>query len=182
MNEIGNNEIKKSIQDILKMKNIDGHMLNFSKILVKPNGLSSSSTRELILKRRELQYGQNSTSTAYSSKDSRGLTIRQIFFDEWVNKCIAYGVKRHIVFDSKSLIQTSYEEFMLFATYVEVFYGWRRYIPLNDGPHYVIVNSTYEFQDKDIAYIIQKKMWLLEYVTTHIIDYFPESLYQVPNE
>ena len=120
--------------------------------------------------------------TSYTVKESRGLTARQIFVDEWVSKCIAYGVKPHIVFDSKSIIQTSYEEFMLFATYVEVFYGWRRYIPMNDGPHYVIVNSTWEFEDKDIAYIIQRKMQIFQYVTMHIIEYLPEFIYQLPND
>ena len=51
-------------------------------------------------------------------------------------------------------------EFMLFATYVEVFYGWRRYIPLNDGPHYVVIFNIWEFDDKDIDNIISMRMYL----------------------
>ena len=66
-------------------------------------------------------------------------------------------------------------EFMLFATYVEVFYGWRRYIPSNDGPHYAIIFNIWEFDNRDIDSIIGLRERLCKFVDDPMFKYIVDN-------
>lgn len=67
-------------------------------------------------------------------------------------------------------------EFLIFATYVEVFYNWRRHVRINDGPHRVILKDIWEFNDSDIEDILGEKMCMLYCLKIDSMRNYPEVL------